>query len=67
VKGLNPVDEGLLFGTADFRVRAAFCDCTVRGALSLPHLKGAGHDNPGPCQARDSSAAPGNTQDMEAM
>ncbi len=31
-----------------------------------PHLKGAAIRNSGPCQARDSNAAQGNTQDMEA-
>ena len=51
----------------DFRVRAAIFDHTVRGALSPPHTSRApGFATQDHARARDSNAAQGNTQDMEA-
>jgi hypothetical protein len=51
----------------DFRERAAIFDHTVRGALSPPNTSRApGFATQDHAQARDSNAAQGNTQDMEA-
>ncbi len=50
-----------------FRERAAIFYHTVRGALSPPHTSRApGFATQDHAQARDSNAAQGNTQDMEA-
>jgi hypothetical protein len=52
---------------SDFRERAAIFDHTVRGALSPPHTSRApGFAAQDHARARDSNAAQGNTQDMEA-
>ncbi len=52
---------------SDFRERAAIFDHTVRGALSPPHTSRApGFATKDQASARDSNAAQGNTQDMEA-
>jgi hypothetical protein len=51
----------------DFRERAAMFDHTVRGALSRPHNSRApGSATLDHARVRDSNAAQGNTQDMEA-
>ena len=51
----------------DFRERAAIFDNTVRGVLSPPHTSRApGFATKDQASARDSNAAQGNTQDMEA-
>ncbi len=52
---------------SDFRERAAIFDHNLRGALSPPHTSRApGFATQDQASARDSNAAQGNTQDMEA-
>ncbi len=51
----------------DFRERAAIFDHNCSGCpFPSPHLKGARLRNAGPRPSRDSNAAKGNTQDMDA-
>ncbi len=56
-----------LFLFDDFRERTAMFDHTVWGALSPPHTSRAlGFTTQDHALARESNAAQGNTQDMEA-
>ncbi len=58
---------GASLSAVDFRERAAIFDHTVRGAVSPPHnSKALGFATQDHARARDSNAAQGNTQDIEA-